>query len=84
MTIHQQIGPQGAVVATDIQPGMLCRAREKAQAAHLSNIRFFRPAWEQVSRRTVRELATTVGFNEQGCFGNRLAFTMNLEKPSGT
>jgi ubiquinone/menaquinone biosynthesis C-methylase UbiE len=135
MTIHQQIGPQGAVVATDIQPGMLCRAREKAQAAHLSNIRFlqvgvgtgqlernqydrallvtvlgeipdrksplqevfealkpggilsvteviFDPHFQ--SRRTVRELAAGVGFKEQGCFGHRLAFTMNLEKPSGT
>jgi ubiquinone/menaquinone biosynthesis C-methylase UbiE len=38
--VAQQVGPQGQVVALDIQAGMLRRAQEKAQAAHLSNIRF--------------------------------------------
>jgi len=131
----QQISPQGEVVALDIQPGMLRRAQEKAQAAQLSNIRFLhagvgegklernqydravlvtvlgeipdrRTALKEIfealkpggllsvtevifdphfqSRRTVRELAAAVGFKEQNCFGNRLSFTMNLEKPYGT
>jgi len=35
-----QVGQQGEVVAIDIQPGMLRRAQEKAQAANLTNIRF--------------------------------------------
>jgi len=38
--IAAQIGPQGEVVALDIQPGMLRRVQEKTQAAHLTNIRF--------------------------------------------
>ncbi len=38
--IAQQIGPQGQVTAIDIQPGMLRRAQEKAQAVDLKNIRF--------------------------------------------
>ena len=38
--IAQKIGPQGEVVAMDIQQGMLQRVREKAQAANLHNIRF--------------------------------------------
>jgi ubiquinone/menaquinone biosynthesis C-methylase UbiE len=32
--------PQGEVVAVDIQEGMLRRAKEKAENAHVSNIRF--------------------------------------------
>lgn len=36
----EAVGPQGEVVAVDIQPGMLDRAREKAQAANLDNIEF--------------------------------------------
>jgi 2-polyprenyl-3-methyl-5-hydroxy-6-metoxy-1,4-benzoquinol methylase len=32
------------------------------------------------SRNTVRRLAGTVGFREKEFFGNRLAFTLNLEK----
>ena len=36
----RQVGPQGEVVAIDLQPGMLRRAQEKAQAANLNNIRF--------------------------------------------
>jgi ubiquinone/menaquinone biosynthesis C-methylase UbiE len=32
--------PQGEVVAIDIQEGMLRRAKEKAESAHVSNIRF--------------------------------------------
>jgi SAM-dependent methyltransferase len=38
--IARQVGPQGEVVAMDIQAGMLERAREKAAAANLANIRF--------------------------------------------
>jgi predicted methyltransferase len=32
-------------------------------------------------RSTVRQLAEAAGFKERECFGNRLAFTMNLAKP---
>jgi ubiquinone/menaquinone biosynthesis C-methylase UbiE len=38
--VARAVGPQGQVVAIDLQPGMLRRAQEKAQAANLSNIRF--------------------------------------------
>jgi ubiquinone/menaquinone biosynthesis C-methylase UbiE len=34
------------------------------------------------SRQTVTRLAGAVGFRERGFFGNRAAFTVNLEKPS--
>jgi ubiquinone/menaquinone biosynthesis C-methylase UbiE len=33
------------------------------------------------SRQTVTRLAGEVGFREQGFFGNRVAFTLNFEKP---
>ena len=36
------------------------------------------------SRNTVQELAEAVGFREKECFGNRLAYTMILEKPYET
>jgi len=36
----QAIGPQGELTAMDLQPGMLARVQEKAQAAGRSNIRF--------------------------------------------
>ena len=38
--VAQKIGPQGEVVAVDIQLEMLQRVEEKAQAANLHNIRF--------------------------------------------
>jgi len=38
--IAEQLGPQGEVVAVDIQGGMLRRAQEKSQAAKLNNIQF--------------------------------------------
>jgi ubiquinone/menaquinone biosynthesis C-methylase UbiE len=37
--LAQQVGPQGEVLAMDIQAGMLQRVQAKAQAANLSNIR---------------------------------------------
>ena len=40
--IAQGVGKHGAVVAMDIQAGMLARARDKAQAAGLANIDFLR------------------------------------------
>jgi 2-polyprenyl-3-methyl-5-hydroxy-6-metoxy-1,4-benzoquinol methylase len=36
----RQVGPQGQVVAIDVQPGMLRRAQDKAKAANLTNIQF--------------------------------------------
>lgn len=38
--LAEKVGPQGKVVAIDIQSGMLERAQEKARAAHLTNIQF--------------------------------------------
>jgi ubiquinone/menaquinone biosynthesis C-methylase UbiE len=35
------------------------------------------------SRGTVTRLATAAGFRERQFFGNRIAFTLNLEKPRG-
>ncbi len=133
--IAQQIGPQGEVVAVDIQAGMLRRAQEKAQAAQLANIRFlqaaagegklersqydrallvtvlgeiqdreralqeiyaalkpggilsvteliFDPHFQR--RDTVLRLAGAAGFREKKFLGNRIAFTMSLEKPYGS
>jgi len=130
--IARRVGPQGEVVAMDIQAGMLERAREKAAAANLANIRFlegglgegklgrdrfdrsvlvtvlgevpdreaalseifdalkpggilsvteiiFDPHFQ--SRPTVERLARSVGFHERAFHGNRIAFTLNLEKP---
>ena len=127
-----RVGPSGKVVAVDIQAGMLARAREKAQAANLSNIEFvqagagegklahaqfdrtvlvtvlgeipdraaalqeifttlkpggilsvteviFDPHFQRQS--TVLRLADEAGFREKACFGNRIAYTLHLEKP---
>jgi ubiquinone/menaquinone biosynthesis C-methylase UbiE len=38
--VAKQIGPEGDVVAVDIQAGMLPQAEEKARTANLHNIRF--------------------------------------------
>ena len=35
------------------------------------------------SRKTVARIAESVGFKENKFFGNRIAFTLNLEKPNG-
>jgi ubiquinone/menaquinone biosynthesis C-methylase UbiE len=130
--LAQAIGPQGQVVAIDIQPRMLQRARNKAQAAGLTNIKFVELAIETgklgsdqydrvllvtvlgeipdrlsalqeiyralkpggmlsvtetffdphyQSRATILRLASSAKFKERAFFGNRLAFTLNLEKP---
>jgi ubiquinone/menaquinone biosynthesis C-methylase UbiE len=132
--VAQQVGPQGAVVAIDLQAGMLRRTQERAQAANLSNIRFvvagvgdgrleagladrallvtvlgeipdreaalrevfaalklggmlsvtetiFDPHFQR--RETVLRLADAVGFREKAFFGNRMAYTLNLERPYG-
>jgi ubiquinone/menaquinone biosynthesis C-methylase UbiE len=130
--IARRVGQRGEVVAMDVQAGMLDRAREKARAANLTNIRFveaglgqgklgrnqfdrallvtvlgeipdregalgeilaalksggmlsvteiiFDPHFQ--SRQTVARLAHSVGFREKAFYGNRIAFTLNLEKP---
>jgi ubiquinone/menaquinone biosynthesis C-methylase UbiE len=38
--VARRVGPQGQVLAIDVQPGMLRRAQDKAKAANLTNIRF--------------------------------------------
>ena len=130
--VAQQVGPNGKVVAIDLQPGMLHRAQVKAQAANVSNIRFvqagvgegkldvgladrvllvtvlgeipdreaalkeifgvlkpggllsvtetiFDPHYQR--RETLLGLAGPAGFREKACFGNWVAYTLNLEKP---
>jgi ubiquinone/menaquinone biosynthesis C-methylase UbiE len=42
--IARQIGPQGEVLAVDLQPAMLERVRSKATAASLQNIQFLQTA----------------------------------------
>jgi ubiquinone/menaquinone biosynthesis C-methylase UbiE len=129
--LAQAIGTHGEVVAIDIQPRMLRRARNKAQAAGLTNIQFqelaieggklgnaqydrvllvtvlgeipdresafqeihralkpggilsvteiiFDPHYQ--SRGTILQLASSAGFREKAFFGNRFAFTLQLEK----
>ena len=132
LPVAAQVGPDGEVVAFDIQPGMLQRVRAKAQAENLSNIQFIQGAagegklgqscYDRVllvtvlgeipdrqaalaeileslkpggllsvteviadphfqRRDSVRGAAHAVGFVESACFGNRISFTMNFEKP---
>jgi ubiquinone/menaquinone biosynthesis C-methylase UbiE len=129
----RRVGETGEVIAIDLQPGMLRRAQERAEAAKLNNIRFlqvemggghlqagpidravlvtvlgeipnreaamreifgalkpggvlavseiiFDPHFQ--SRKTVTRLANAVGFKEIAFFGNRFAYTMNLQKPA--
>ena len=128
----RQVGPDGSIVAADIQPGMLRRAKDKTDAAGLTNVRFIQtalgegklernkfdrallvtvlgeipdqePALREIfsalkaggilsvteivfdnhyqSRETVQRLAAACGFREKAFFGNRLAFTLHLERP---
>jgi ubiquinone/menaquinone biosynthesis C-methylase UbiE len=129
----RQVGPDGSIVAADIQPGMLRRAKDKTDAAGLTNVRFIQTALGEgklernkfdrallvtvlgeipdqesalqeifsalkaggilsvteivfdnhyQSRGTVLRLAAACGFREKAFFGNRLAFTLHLERPS--
>jgi ubiquinone/menaquinone biosynthesis C-methylase UbiE len=132
--LAQVVGPRGDVTAMDLQPAMLRRVQDKAQAARLVNIRFlqasagegtldrdrfdrallvtvlreiphreaalqevfaalkpggilsvteviFDPHFQR--RRAVARVAAATGFREQTSFGNRLAYTLHLEKPAG-
>ncbi len=47
LPLARQVGPAGEVTALDIQPKMLQRVREKAQAEKLGNIRFVRAGMEE-------------------------------------
>ena len=131
LPLARAIGAQGQVVAIDIQPRMVRRARQKAKAAGLTNIQFQELAIEggklgnaqfdrvilvtvlgeipdresafreihralksdgmlsiteiivdphYQSRGAILRLASSVGFREKAFFGNRLAFTLHLEK----
>ncbi len=131
--LAKQVGEHGEVLAMDIQPGMLHRAQQKAQAANLKNIRFLQAdigegqlrqeqfdravlvtvlgeipdreaALREIfgalkpggvlsvteimldphfqSRRTVTRLAEAVGFQETAFYGNRIAFTLHLRRPT--
>jgi ubiquinone/menaquinone biosynthesis C-methylase UbiE len=129
--LAKALGSQGGVVAIDIQPRMLNRAREKAGAAGVTNIDFRNVAIERgklgtaeydrvllvtvlgeipdreaafqeihralkpdgifsvteivfdphyQTRRSILQLASSAGFREKAFFGNRFAFTLQLEK----
>lgn len=131
--IASKVGPEGEVVAVDIQPGMLRRAQEKARAAKVTNIRFLEAAVGEgklprdrfdrallvtvlgeipdreralreifdalkpggrlsvtevifdphfQSRQSVAQMAHSAGFREKAFHGNRIAYTLNFEKPS--
>ena len=61
--LAQRVGAQGEVVAVDVQDRMLDRAREKARAANLGNIRFVRAGAGQADlgrNRFDRALLVTV------------------------
>jgi SAM-dependent methyltransferase len=130
--IAARVGPQGEVTAVDIQPGMLRRVKQKAQAASLNNIQFLQAGAGEAKlprgqadrallvsvlgeipdretalkeifealkpggilsvteviydphfqgRTTVLRLAGNAGFRENGFYGNKYSFTLNLEKP---
>lgn len=130
--LAKAVGENGCVVAIDLQAGMLERAREKAEAAKLTNIRFVHAAISPGTlerdradravlvtvlgeipdreaalaeifgalkpggilsvtevafdvhfqrQATVQQLASGAGFRHKTLFGNRLAYTMHLEKP---
>jgi SAM-dependent methyltransferase len=132
LPLARQVGEQGEVIALDLQPGMLRRAREKTEAENLKNIRFLQIAMGEgkldvrqadravlvtvlgeipnreaalkeiydalkpggilsvtelifdphyQSRKTITRLAGPIGFQEIAFYGNRLAFTLNLQKP---
>lgn len=129
----EKVGDQGQVTAVDIQPGMLKRTQEKAQAINRDNIQFVQAAAGEdklgtdqfdravlvtvlgeipdqssamkelfnamkpggllsvtevifdphfQSQESVLKLAQDVGFKNKDFFGNRLAYTLHLEKPS--
>jgi ubiquinone/menaquinone biosynthesis C-methylase UbiE len=129
--LARAVGPHGEVVALDIQPRMLQRARHRAQAAGLKNITFLDMAIESgklglgrydravlvavlgeipdrqsalreiygalkpggilsvteimldphyQSRSAIVNFAKSAGFREEAFFGNKLAFTLHLEK----
>jgi ubiquinone/menaquinone biosynthesis C-methylase UbiE len=133
--LARAVGESGCVVAIDVQQGMLKRAREKADGARLTNIRFvhaaigrgtlerdradravlvtvlgeipdraaalieifdglkpggilsvtevvFDPHFQR--QATVTQLTSAAGFRHKALFGNRLAYTMHLEKPPAT
>jgi ubiquinone/menaquinone biosynthesis C-methylase UbiE len=44
LPVARKIGPDGEVIAVDLQVGMLSRASERARAANLKNIRFVQRA----------------------------------------
>jgi len=130
--LAQRVGEQGEVVAVDIQEAMLDRAREKARAAGLANVRFVRAAAGQgelgrdrfdraflvtvlgeipdrdaalkeifaalrpdgilsvtevvfdphfQTQGSIIRRAAAVGFRETARHGNRLAFTLILQRP---
>jgi SAM-dependent methyltransferase len=131
--VARAVGPNGEVVAIDVQPRMLRRAKDKAEEAGLTNIKFLELAIETgklgsdqydrvllvtvlgeipnrqsalqevyralkpggmlsitetvfdphyQSRATILKLAGSAKFEERAFFGDRLSFTLNLEKPT--
>jgi SAM-dependent methyltransferase len=132
--VAEQVGPRGAVVAIDLQAGMLAAPRNELKRQTWVTFGLFRLEWARVNwkpvsptapllvtvlgeipdreaalrevfaalkpggmlsvtetifdphfqrRDTVLRLADAVGFREKAFFGNRMAFTLNLERPYG-
>lgn len=65
------------------RPGALKEIFDSLKSGGLLSVTetLFDPHYQ--SRQTVTRLASEVGFRERGFFGNRLAFTVHLEKPAG-
>lgn len=130
--LAEQVGPNGVVVAVDLQQDMIRRAQDKVRAAGLTNVQFlqqgigegmlaaerfdrivlvtvlgevpdraaamkelahalkpggilsvtetlFDPHYQR--RTALLDLAGEAGLREKSFFGNRLSFTVHLEKP---
>jgi ubiquinone/menaquinone biosynthesis C-methylase UbiE len=135
LPLAEAVGPEGEVVALDIQDEMLARVRAKVEEAGLQNVQYLRAALgegtlpqayfycavlvtvlgeipDQVaalkeiygalkpggvlsvtevifdphfqSRATVVNAAQTAGFKEKSFYGRSLAYTLHLEKPTGS
>jgi ubiquinone/menaquinone biosynthesis C-methylase UbiE len=133
LPLAKAVGPQGEVVALDVQEDMLARVRTKAEALGLANLRYLQAELGQGNlplddldrvvlvsvlgeipnqkaaladiyaalepggilsitevvfdphfqgRKSVRRLIKAAGFTERAFLGNRLAYTMHVEKPA--
>ena len=61
LTAASIVGPEGAIVATDISPGVLEYGRERAAAAGLQNVEFIESRLRWTSRRAASTRRCRVG-----------------------